>query len=378
MRTHLTLAALACLPLHLAPAQSAPIRTLVEEMRIDGNQQEWTRVSDVHVAANGSIVVRHPDDFGLTVFSPTGTMVKHLVRKGAGPGEARSISRSGFVGDSLYITDAALRRITLLNLEGEVIRTIPAATSSEWLNSFAPSSLYSSRSLMPSWLLPNGEAIGGGTIPIALTTSHRVNNLTILRMGWDGNATGVMYDMPFGRDHAYLVIEGMPNSFFRQPLLGDPAIAASPDGRHFAVADAVDGKNSIELSFIAPSGKILRRASVAHTPALVTPRVVDSAVAAVAAYTKRVGHEAAIRRQLAVPKYDFPIRRLLLERDGTAWIELRGAGPVREWLVVSPQGTLKHRVHVPANTQILLVDKGIWGVVLDENDVPSVARFRLK
>ena len=106
--------------------------------------------------------------------------------------------------------------------------------------------------------------------------------------------------------------------------------------------------------------------------------MVDSVIPEIAKTIKREGHEDVIRKAMVVPKYFWPIGRGSMADDGTTWLQLRGNTPNAQWLVVSPQGKLTGVATLPRSADILLIQDGVWAVVKDDDDVPSVVHFRIK
>jgi hypothetical protein len=64
--------------------------------------------------------------------------------------------------------------------------------------------------------------------------------------------------------------------------------------------------------------------------------------------------------------------------DGTVWIRMKSArGVPGRWLVLDPAGRHIATVIEPtANTYLMSIDHGVWGVVRDSDNVQSVVRFR--
>lgn len=62
---------------------------------------------------------------GILLFDAQGNFVRRLGRDGEGPGEYRSVAVAGY-GDTLVIQDQRLARITLLGVDGKLIRSFPS------------------------------------------------------------------------------------------------------------------------------------------------------------------------------------------------------------------------------------------------------------
>lgn len=83
---------------------------------------EWTAVGQI-VVHSGLLYVTQPQDHVILVLDAKGTLLRRIGRKGAGPGEFRSIGALGMKGDTLWAHDYILRRVTFFALTGVVRRT---------------------------------------------------------------------------------------------------------------------------------------------------------------------------------------------------------------------------------------------------------------
>jgi hypothetical protein len=359
--------------------QSAPVRTLVPDLTIDGQSQMFSSVQGIHVAANGTIFVRQPGDFAITAFSPSGALIRKFARKGSGPGEAQAITSSGLIGDSLWVADLSLRRITIFDLDGNVVRTIAAVGGGEWLKTVPPSKDFLSTRLLPFQLLPDNVALGVGMVPAVLFQEGKVSAMPILRMDWEGVANGVVANRGAGHGMFSMPRDGRQVVIGQHPFTADPKVMVSPDGKHIAIVDVKDGASpTIRITYVSTRGDTLRRSEVPFTPLPIDKATLDSVIGQLVKAAKMPGGEATIREALLVPKYNWPIGQTLLEPNGTAWIQIRANTPVADWLIVSPAGKLVEIVKAPRQVDIRLVKDGIWAVVPDEDDVPSVIRYRRK
>ena len=361
-----------------ARAQTAPTLTLVPELRIDGNDHEWSRIDAVHVAKNGNIYVRSPGDFTMWMFSPKGELVKKFARKGDGPGEVRAATASGIVGDSLYISEIGLLRLSLYGLDGTPGRVIRPTNTGEWIKTYPDAGNYTTKTFIPTRLLPNNLAIGSGLILNTRIGENMINRFSTFRLNWEGVASGVVAEKSFGAFRMQVNVPGMNGYPGRQPFVDDPLFLYSPSG-NVAVADVVESPSpAILISYFNINGDTIRRARIPYTPVPVTSRMVDSVIPEIAKTIKREGHEDVIRKAMVVPKYFWPIGRGSMADDGTTWLQLRGNTPNAQWLVVSPQGKLTGVATLPRSADILLIQDGVWAVVKDDDDVPSVVHFRIK
>jgi hypothetical protein len=113
------------------PASSATITvdtipvTEVRATAPDGTAQLGEVTAGVRLD-NGNVIVVDNSDLELQVFDSTGAALATMGRKGKGPGEFQDISvlaRCG--GDSTYVFDNTLRRLTVFGPRGTLSRTAP-------------------------------------------------------------------------------------------------------------------------------------------------------------------------------------------------------------------------------------------------------------
>ena len=80
----------------------------------------------VTVDRSGTVYVLDPEAEGIHVFDAAGPYRGLIGRAGSGPGEFRNTGWSGWLGDTLWVTDPALRRVTFFRTDGTVVRIDPA------------------------------------------------------------------------------------------------------------------------------------------------------------------------------------------------------------------------------------------------------------
>jgi hypothetical protein len=157
-----------------ARAQEASARWSVrEELRIgsrDAPDQALTRVSQVVIGPAGLMYVGQPMERMIRVFDLSGAEVRRIGRQGRGPGELEGLTGFGFLGDTLYVSDGRLNRVTLFGSDGDVLRTFTLRSpmiddhSPPWYLPSAPSSFQSDGTVlvlpMPPPLIVSAGAVG--------------------------------------------------------------------------------------------------------------------------------------------------------------------------------------------------------------------------
>ena len=112
-----------------ANAQLNPPRwQITRELTIGGNNAGDAGldvVTGITIGPDGAVYVVQPTRSLFRVFESDGRFRGLLGRSGAGPGEFRSIGAYGWIGDTLWVTDHAQRRVVFFDAKGRHLRTVP-------------------------------------------------------------------------------------------------------------------------------------------------------------------------------------------------------------------------------------------------------------
>jgi hypothetical protein len=168
---------------------------------------------------------------------------------------------------------------------------------------------------------------------------------------------------------------------------GESLLAVAPDGNSFFVVDrpvpSTRGTASFRVTKIRPRGdttysRLFRAPAVAVTPAS-ADSLVDAEVRRQAPTLRGTGLpiRTAIREALALPRFQPTVTAAVAGRDGTVWLRREALGrDTVEWTVLNPAGHLQARVELPTRVRIYEAELGrIWGVELDDLDVPWIVRY---
>lgn len=361
-------AALVAFSITSAPAQSSPL-PIREELRIGGESADLTTIHWLGVSRSGAIIAAQRMDGNLRVYDPTGRLLKVLGRTGGGPGEFGSIGLSGWTDDSLWVHDASLGRVSYVRADATLGEPRPTPT------------------VPTSALHPGLARMSLGTAPSALYS----DGSTLFKLPVQppqGTLGG------FGRREAYWLVDpkggakqsvlgsvGEPctvkfeGGFIFKPFCRESILRESPDGMHLAVLDPVDD-STVEVAMMRRDGTVVWRRRIVSAATPLTSAAWDSVIAS------RVNPRMAppMREAFAALKAPArlpPVRNLLVGRDGSLWIEGWGKN-VRPWTVLRQDGSTLGVVTLPGRARLTVADlKQIWTIELDQDDLPSVVRYRL-
>ncbi len=361
-------AALVACSINPATAQLRPL-PIREELRIGGVAADFTKVLWLAVGRTGTMIVAQPMDGNLRVYDAAGRPLKTLGRSGGGPREFGAVGMSGWTGDSLWVHDASLARISYVRSD---------ATLGEPRPTPAP----------PSATVPKGmAALMGGGPPAALYP----DGSTLFRISAPApeDAKG-----NFGRREAYWFVD--PRGAARQIVLGqvgetcsviyeggaifkpfcrETLLRESPDGMRLAAVDQIND-STVEVAMMRRDGAVTWKRRVTLTPMPMTSAAWDSIIAT----RVRPTTPPAVRNAWGALKAPsrFPlVRTVVVGRDGSLWLEGWGKN-VRPWTALRPDGSVLGAVNLTGRAKLAVADvKQIWTIELDQDDLPSIVRYRL-
>ena len=163
------------------------------------------------------------------------------------------------------------------------------------------------------------------------------------------------------------------NAVAAMPFCAAPLLAVRGDDRGVVVVQ-FEGEtlSPVRVHFISNSGDTV----FTH---VIKSRGVSIPRDTVEASLRPLRNDARYRSQVIAPRYYPPVRRVIAGGDGSVWLEEHQPTTAHQWLVLGPNGRPQGRVTVPANVRIMsAVADTFWGVELDEDDVPTIVRHRVK
>jgi hypothetical protein len=348
---------------------SNPSLTQAADVRIDGYAANLVPFmpSGVAVTPAGSVFVAQPQDRAVRVFDQNGGDVATLGRSGAGPAEFRSVSRLGFSGDSLWVWDGSLRRVSVYSLgnlryERSINYGMPASIVA------GPDARFTLESFAVLALLPKDDVIVFG--------SDSVRSV-IARISAAGESSTILATLT--------TIDEVPKIRAGNSVMdanqfpSTPKFAMTPDGRRLVYARAfLEGEraNTFSVTAVDLNGDTIFSRLYPFEPDPISRAVADSIISVRAARLSGA-LAAAFRSDAYVPPAYPPILGLAAGWDGSIWLEMRGTGSHSLYMVLDSAGNTLAELTYPAGIGLAGVgDSVMWGIVRDENDVQSVVRYR--
>lgn len=380
---------LVLLPWCAVPAASAQAPAarwaLVPEARIgavDG-PAALSEVRNLAVGADGTLYVSQLAERTVRVFDASGRPVRRLGRSGRGPGEFSNPGRLALRGDTLWVSDFALRRVSAFSTrDGRFLHdhTLPG-----WTHEGAGTPV---RSAVP---VAGGALVGSPASAMTRVANGEITAEPLLRMeppslrpevvSWLSTRNRVLY--------AQLA----PGRVMAGPqLVSDaPLWDVSADGGGILVVERTAASSADSAAFTVtrsrPDGTPQWRHRYRYAPRPF-PRGFDRTLidrylgnARPGAVPDREAAERGIRRAMYLPPYRPPVTALVPGRDGTVWLrrEEPDPGASAVWNVLDESGRVLAIATVPPGVEVLAADRRhVWGVVHDEMDVPFIVRYRIE
>jgi hypothetical protein len=332
--------------------------------------------------------VKFPSGSGASIlgYNANGAPSPTLGRRGKGPGEFTAPWRLGFVGDTTWVFDQALERLTFFDERNALARTV---------------SLSGSRTTDPINLM----AINAGGIAF-LVEGHNPSGLP---SGADWSALLKAPCSPLDpaslrRDAqridsvegaSYVVLKARFNGEVVPLSLQDPfsdsdLMAFAPNG---SLAAIVRRKvtNTSAPSFtltIHGTSRVLRTGTIRSTHALIP--ITDSLIEAawlkdrpsnaikIGAFPSEAAARNAYVSALKAPSHLAAVANVLVGNDSTIWLEHPSSGTDTEWQVYDTRGRVLGQFKLPKSfTALTASGDFIWGTEPDDEGQPRIARYHI-
>jgi hypothetical protein len=355
----------------------------VEEVRIpsEGGTYFLSDVSDIKALRSGQIYVGQKQEARISVFDSQGEFLRHIGRRGYGPGEFQHLKSMGWLADTLWVTDDGLLRVSFFDTAGSLLRT--ARISGPAVLPGLPSA--------PDYFLADGSVaveLHVGSRLIAKT--QQFTELPILRLARDGRILDTLARLPVGHRVVHLPWRGR-DLYSPHPVPLIPFWAAPPNGQFLVFVDLPvvtrQSAGTVPIMIRAPNGAPISAVQYPFEPIDLPAEVTDSIVEYLARGLSSVLPErppfAAVqnvmKEQIRFSRFRPPVSGLVVGSDSTIWLRREDTGgPVVRWDVLDWSGRAIGGFEAPSNLTVFQAERGtLWGSLTDENDVAEVVRYRV-
>lgn len=330
---------------------AAAPRTLIAGASTD---LDLRRQPIIAISDNGQMAIADGATF-LGVVEANGR-VQRLGRAGSGPGEVQQASSVGWVGDTLWVIDSRLRRITWFHA-GQLHRTV----------SFVGGRRGGQLLDLPLALTPQGAVVpsmGDGQA----ATLYKPRRWSLFLASPDGaQVRDSLFDL-MDPDGALTVKRGNGTIVLRQPYSLRTLVGWSGNGAWLVRADRGRplegplGGTPPRLSLHDARGRIVYDVplpiAARPLPPTEVARLVDTAVATLNRNPRLPPTTSAeYRRALAVPARVPAVSQLVVLNDGSVLLR-PWPGPTGEadYFLIAPDGRVRSTVELPSGVRVLAAD----------------------
>lgn len=363
----------------------------VEALRIgspDDSASAFTWFRELEVGPNGDVYTFHRQDHNIRVHSAEGRLVRTIGREGEGPGEFNGTGFMGLLGDSLWVLDIGTYRLSFFGLDGVFLGSQPM-----------PFSLGRDMAALPPrprGLFSDGTIRGSSMEPSHLIANGTITHGMVLRL--DSSAavmdTVATYSLANGTWQVTDPNNERSFSSFRVQPFNDTELVRVSDYQPLVVRvnrttpRTTAGPQAFTVTALRFTEDTVFTMHYPYTPIPIEQQLVDSLITDRALGVSRVQMRGAptqeraeqwARGSLYVPAFHPPVSELLLGRDGSIWLRGEVTGePTVKWRILGPAGNRLGAIQLPAGLLAYVADVDqIWGMELDELDVPHIVSYRV-
>lgn len=377
MRVALLVAA-ALSPIALA-AQTPKALTITRDLLISPEEADLSAGGFMAVSPRGQILVPQMDDNLIKVFNPDGT-TRTIGRKGSGPGEFQRVTRIGFIGDSLWALDPSLARISIFGPDFKHARTFAEPLSAMKATEDQAVSFYIQA------VLPGGDLRAmAGLRPTATRPPWAAGVDTASRLSVRISPTGefkrrLFVAPPYKCVVNYSFDKGKGTTTI--PFCAERVSTDWSGGVGVASVDVEDGAGkpkSYVVSVVDDQGTTRFTRTFPFQPITVSKAALDSMAERRKKSAQGMPPQILAAMPKVAPRTTYPpIRRVVLGRDYSVWLEEQTTRPGHRWLVLDPKGATVGVVVLPPEVELQAAELGtIWGLTKDADDLQGVVRYRV-
>jgi hypothetical protein len=377
-----------CLLTTAAGAQPTPVTwTLVRDVRFGSETDPVAGLSGrprtIALGPDDHVFIYELSERVIKEYDRSGAYLGRIGGRGRGPGELLHLQGMGFLGDTLWISDGDLRRVTLFTPERRQPITIPLFYNPPG----APQRFQARGGYIPHVVgsAPTAMVLGGGAVAqgTVLRRSGSPTPMPIALIRRDGTVAASLAS-PVHDLSPQIILRpaGGPYHIIPQPFEEAPVWAPFPNGKGIAVVDAPTASSSraaFTVQVFDSAGRSVRVRRYQYDPVPVTNRLRDSVIRALAG---RAGGgadlERSLRDSIRVPPFLPPITGIRAGRDGSIWLQRERLATVATvWNVIDAGGNLVARMVAPPGFVVYADMTQVFISESDVNDMPWVVRYRV-
>jgi hypothetical protein len=396
-----------------ANLDSFPLLAAEADMRIgdfDDPDLGFSRVTQMDVDEQGNLYVLEGLVPEIRVFTPDGTLIRRIGKRGEGPGEFQSAPLFGVVGDTVWAVENGANRITLFDREGYVLTTgrtqdvvVPLPTGFGYVLPWRmrPDGKFTSKLARIVGMArdtPGNDVSPSDSIPVPFVLFN-ANGAVTDTVGWAGHPPPRMWRPPSLAGPTPKIIDvGGRQAWVPSPPTPLPLWLTVLDG-YITVETPMPGPGQegvVSVTRIGLHGDTVYTRDFRYPPAPYTSEDLDSIAVwaargepgGMAPYMPGQGPPSDwevvaryLRGAMEFPEYQLPFEYPWLAQDEGIWMRRteEGSSSTVRWALLDPQGRPRGQLRLPRNLRVIW-NRGdtFWAVEPDEYEVPWVVRFRIR
>ena len=329
------------------------------------------------------IYVLDPTVFGVHRFDHQGEWSGMIGREGDGPGEFRRPGAMGWLGDTLWVADHRLGRLSFFERSGEFVRSVQFGV------------VIGSTMLRPQRVLSGGRIVSVPSVPVRFNGD--IDSLPVLLLDEERTIQDTLAWQAVGKavvsvaSQASDIRSGQRTMSVRHPFDRRGLIAFDPMGRWVYLAtwrSNAHGDSYLELLQIAATGDTSTAAELPLGRVSLAPRDIETRVRRIhrtlpeSFRTVVSARELTriVRQQVSRPM-ETPTDAMVAGHDGTVWFRKTSEETAvpEQWAAYRPGEGFIGVVRLPTAHFLLgVTGETIWTVNWDELDLPTITRWRLQ
>ena len=273
-------------------------------------------------------------------------------RRGSGPGEFNSVGQLGWLGDTVWVSDGRLPRVTFFSDTGRLIRVATAMPTVSWIPR------------------PDGRLVGivwpqlGTMFTPWIVTSQRAGDLARDTIKALRNPAVEHFALP------------PANAMNPQPFAFRAIATSTPDGSRFCNASPDGDETRIEC--VDDRGRTLLETTLKLNPRPLTDAVYDSMIAVFGRGQGRT--KEMVRDLIKRPRNLPPVMNIMLDNSGEIWLRRSHSYEAgSRWTRIRSNGSIRDDVEIPQRYRVMRTDgAAVWAAAADSDGLETLYRCRVR
>lgn len=354
------------------------VRPLVAE-----NGPPLVRIGSSVASTGWGVALSQPTEGTIVFYDEQGRFLQSLGRKGEGPGEFKNAWLMRWAGDSLFVSDPSLRRVTFIGKNRQLSSTVPYPLA-VYSGSGAGRIEASLHGLFPQGLLPDGtwvvDVVPTHLNRLPLGAAARVDRTARATLKIDADGRFISHFASPSRDNpdcsiAYSI--GRGTGFLPVPYCEQSLYIHSSDANRIAVVSATGQDNRsarLSIAIVGATGGTSATSQVRVERIALEAWRADSAKKLLRKQFERDPMALDRLSKVRLPRYLPLVRRGLFSTEGNLWLEFWSSDAThRRWLVFNSSGQPTGSITLPENILIQAVSRSsVFATVRSDLDEESL------